>query len=177
MQNIWMVPWIEDGMLVSRASTSFYLITVATAMVLGNLSGSLFIWLSAKMKIAYERFYILLFALYVIAFIAVCIPSLSTSYIIWFAFGYFVQGAKLSITLFSWHFPKSFYGRAIAMATFFLFLFAFVFQYLIGYLLDSWGGDGEVYSKEAYQFAFAVVIGINVAGILSFALIRPKRRF
>ena len=103
------------------------------------------------------------------------IPQMAL-YILLFIFGVFCGPHPLCFTLSKENYSPKIAGTAIAFANFVIMMGGFIFQPVVGKLLDLvWAGALEngirVYSSSNYMFALSIMpIGLLIAGILSLCI-------
>jgi MFS family permease len=81
----------------------------------------------------------------------------------------------LSYAILAEYFPKELAGRANGALTLFHFGGAFVLQYAIGLVLQQWTSQDGHYPTIAYQVAFDLNLGLQVAALAWFELPRVRR--
>jgi len=109
------------------------------------------------------------------------IPEMAL-YILLFIFGAFCGPHPLCFTLSKENFSQKIAGTAIAFANFVIMMGGFIFQPVVGRLLDSvWTGTIEngirIYTSNNYKFALSIIpLGLLIAGLLSFFIKETYRK-
>lgn len=173
--DVWAIPYLErvyhftpadaalgfTVMLTGWIGSSFA--TGALSDILGNRKGPLVIATFGAAAIA--------------AFI-VYVPNIPQMalYILLFIFGVFCGPHPLCFTLSKENYSQKISGTAIAFANFVIMMGGFIFQPVVGKLLDLvWVGTIEegirIYTPGNYMFALSIMpIGLLVAGVLSLCI-------
>jgi MFS family permease len=94
------------------------------------------------------------------------LPSL----LLWSAVSVIGAGTVLSYAIVAEYFPEELTGRANGALNVFHFGWAFVLQYAIGLVLQQWPGQDGHYPTIAYQVAFSINLGLQIAALAWFEL-------
>jgi len=92
------------------------------------------------------------------------------SYVPWIVVAAVGAGTVISYAILAEYFPKELAGRANAALNLFHIGGAFVVQYMSGLVLQLWAPIDGHYPEIAYQTAFAVNVGLQIAAAIWFAL-------
>lgn len=173
--DVWAIPYLEQThhftpekaafgvsvMLTGWICSSFA--TGALSDLLGNRKTPLVIATFSASAIAAFIFYV------------PNIPEMAL-YMMLFLFGVFCGPHPLCFTLSKENYSQKISGTAIAFANFVIMMGGFLFQPVVGKLLDLvWNGTFQngirVYTDSNYQFALSIVpFGLCIAGILSLCI-------
>lgn len=173
--DVWAIPYLEQAhhftpenaafgvsiMLIGWICSSFA--TGALSDLLGNRKTPLVIATFSAASIGAFIFYV------------PNIPEMAL-FMLLFLFGIFCGPHPLCFTLSKENYSQKISGTAIAFANFVIMMGGFLFQPIIGKLLDLvWNGTFQagirVYTNSNYKFALSIVpIGLLIAGILSLCI-------
>jgi MFS family permease len=173
VQGLWSGPWLRHVAGFDNTTTSSYLLAIAAAMAAGYLTSGVVSGALEKLRITPMM---TLYGAH-IAFILCQIPFalgwIPNVLLMWIAYGYFGVGCVLTFPLLAQSFPLSLGGRAITCLNMLMFIMAFAMQYGIGLILDLWPAVNGVYPAQAYQTAFAIMLGLDVLSVIW--LFMPRR--
>ena len=94
----------------------------------------------------------------------------------WILFGFFANAAIFAYPLLAARLPIAFSGRANTALNFVSFSGAFIGQFAVGWIIDFFPrAAGGGYAAEAYRLAFAILLGLEIAGLAWF--LYAYRRF
>jgi MFS family permease len=91
------------------------------------------------------------------------------SYVPWIVVAAVGAGTVLSYAILAEYFPKELAGRANAALNLFHIGGAFVVQYMTGLVVQLWAPTDGHYPEIAYQTAFALNVGLQIAAGVWFA--------
>ena len=90
---------------------------------------------------------------------------------VWALFGFFGPAGILSYAVLSQSFPPELAGRVITGLNVLVFSAAFLVQWGIGAVIDLWPvSESGGYAPIAYQAAFGVILAVEVATLIWFAV-------
>jgi MFS family permease len=101
------------------------------------------------------------------------LPSL----VLWSAVAVIGAGTVLSYAIVAEYFPEELTGRANGALNVFHFGWAFVLQYAIGLVLQQWPSQDGHFPTIAYQVAFSINLGLQIAALTWFELARVVEFF
>ncbi|MEL6622464.1 MAG: MFS transporter [Pseudomonadota bacterium] len=171
IQTLWAGPWLRDVAGLDRAGVADMLALAAIAFLAGVLlSGALADLLQRRgvsLLTTMMGFLVVFFA----SQVAIVLNITDYSVITWLAFGMSGQVAVLAYPWLSQHFGAHLAGRSNAGINAIMFGCAFGVQYLIGTIIDLYPtpADGR-YDPAAYQMAFGVFFGLQIAALLWYVI-------
>ena len=175
VQGLWSGPWLRDVAGYSRMAVADTLFLIAVAMIAGFLSlGALAEFLSRRgiRPIVVAGFGMTLFMLVQLMLV---LQVVSLTVPLWVLFGFFGTTNILPYAVLSQSFPAHLAGRANTGLNVFVFLAAFAGQWGIGAIIDLWSPlDGGLYQPQAYQAAFALMLGLQVISAIWFFISSAK---
>lgn len=168
LQGLWAAPWLTDVAGVSRSALSWYLLAMAVALsaggaLLGRAANRL-----ARHGVEPQE---LLAAITVIAVTAQLVLALDLplpSLLPWCVIAAVGAATVLSYAAVAELFPKELAGRANAALNVFHLGGAFVLQYATGFILAQWPTVDAHRPAVAYQVAFALNVGVQLAALAWF---------
>jgi MFS family permease len=167
IQTLWAGPWFRDVAGMDRDGVAANLFAMALAFLVGILaSGALTDWLVRRgVGILTVMLGFLIVFMTAQALIITAWPPVRL--IAWLLFGMSGQVAILAYPWLSSHFGAALSGRANTAMNFVIFLAAFVTQYAIGAIIDTFqktatGG----YDPHAYRVAFGIFLGLQVVALI-----------
>lgn len=169
IQTLWAGHWLRDVAGLGRGAAADYLFLMAFAFFVGILlSGAVADWFVRRgISVLTVMFGFLAFYLASQAGIVLNVTEPVMMVVLWFVFGMSGQVAVLAYPWFSTHFGAHLSGRAHTAINLMLFMMAFVLQYAIGLMIDTFVPlPGGGYAPEAYQFAFGTVLALQVAALI-----------
>ena len=96
-------------------------------------------------------------------------PADSYIELTWIAFGFFGTTGIIQYAVLSQHFPRSLSGRVNTSINLFVFIAAFILQWLSGIIIDLWTQTATGhYAQESYQTSFSVLLIIQIIAFLWF---------
>ena len=176
IQGLWAGPWLRDAAGLSRMAAAKVLLLVAVAMVAGFLVlGTV----SARMSRSGTRPYaapVVAMTLFMVIQAAVLLRPPVPIALQWVLFGFFGTGGILSYAALSQQFPKELAGRVNTGINLLVFIAAFIAQWGIGAIINLWPTQaGGQFATEGYLAGFGMMLGLQVLGLLWFALSRPRK--
>ena len=172
LQGLWAAAWLTDVEGLNRPSLVTQLFVMAIALSVGGLLLGTFADLMRRRGIGPERLFALLAMLFIAAQLALILRLPMPSSLLWSLVAMAGAGTVLSYAIVAEYFPKELTGRANGALNVFHFGWAFVLQYAIGLILQQWPSQDGHYPTIAYQVAFGVNIGVQIAALAWFELAR-----
>ncbi len=167
MQGLWLGPWLQYVVGFTPFQSAKYLSVIAIAMTLGMISGGLFSYLSKLLKLPLTFIVAVGVAIHIVTQIVIVTNCFSHYYVTWFIYGYFAQVTLVYYAIIAQYFGPQLSGRAITAINIFIFLFAFLVQYLFGLVVQLWSKDvGLTHSIIAYKVAFSGLIVLECLAFL-----------
>ncbi|MDN3505397.1 MAG: MFS transporter [Rhabdochlamydiaceae bacterium] len=168
-QSLWISKWLQDGLGLPQEKISIYLFIISIAAVLGIISYKAFVFFGQKLRLNYVSMVGFYMIFYIGFQIALIYKPLAYSYIPWFFFGFFVQAIFLSLLEFAKIFSANQYGKVITFFLFFIYIAAFIIQYLVGATINLWPmSSGGNFGVRSFHSAFWIIAIINLAALVWF---------
>jgi predicted MFS family arabinose efflux permease len=170
LQGLWTAAWLTDVEGLDRPSVVTQLFVMAIALgvggfFLGNIADQM-----RRRGIGPERLFAILAVLFIAAQFALILRLPVPSSVLWSLVAVAGAGTVLSYAIVAEYFPKELTGRASGALNVFHFGWAFVLQYAIGLVLQQWPSQDGHYPIIAYQVAFSVSLGLQIAALAWFEL-------
>lgn len=170
--DVWAIPYLERVYHLSPKNAAFGVSIMLTGWICSSFATG------ALSDILGRRRMPLIIATFGSAAVAgfiIYIPNIPESalYVLFFIFGAFCGPHPLCFTLSKENYSKKISGTAIAFANFVIMMGGFIFQPVVGKLLDLvWVGTIEegivVYTPDNYMIALSIMpLGLLIAGMLS----------
>ncbi len=168
IQTLWSGPWLKDVAGMGREAAADQLFLVAVAMVVGFISlGSLAARLNKAGILSTMNFAILCMGIFILGQVGLVMQWTDYTMPLWLMFGFFGTTGVLPFAVLPHLFPAELAGRVITSVNLLIFLGAFAMQWGIGAIINLWpkavSGD---YALEGFQTAFAVVLVLQILGLL-----------
>src|SRR5882724_7217095 len=165
LQGLWAAAWLTDVEELNRPAVVTQLFVMAIALGVGGLLLGTIADQMRRRGIGPERLFALLAMLFIAAQLALILRLPLPSSVLWSLVAMVGAGTVLSYAIVAEYFPNELTGRANAVLNTFQFGWAFVLQYVIGLVLQQWPGQDGHYPTIAYQVAFSVNLGLQVAAL------------
>ncbi len=173
VQGLWSGPWLADVGGLSRLEASEVLFGIAGAMAVGFASMG---WIGERLS----RAGVPLLHVAVggnMLFIAVQALIIWRPFDpvpwLWIVYGFIGAATTLAYAVLSQRFPPALAGRVSTGLNLMIFVAAFALQWGIGAIIRAFPpADGGGYAPAGYDAAFTVVLALQVAGLVWFALFR-----
>ncbi len=177
MQSLWASPWLLDVAGVEKSALGATLAWLSVGMLVGNLGGGAAASALAKHRVLPHQ---VGFALCMAALLTQ-VPLLAgwTQHAgLWiFLFGLLNSSGNLVFASASHFFPAHVLGRVFAAFNLSMFALVFVVQWGMGLILNAFPKAGAGYTSQGYFVAFAVMAGLQIAGLAWYfarrALLKP----
>ncbi|MEW5421865.1 MFS transporter [Amorphus sp. 3PC139-8] len=172
VSGLWAGPWLRDAAGVAPATAAIWLSVIGIALMLGFLS---FGWLgqrAARRGVSIERVFVLgCFGFLVVQILMIVVPPTLTAPL-WLLYVFFGSVGVLAFVVGSSSFSPSAAGRLNTALNFFVFVAAFLVQWLFGELLDFFPADHGGASAAGYRTAFAILCAIQALSFIPILVIR-----
>jgi sugar phosphate permease len=172
-QTLWSGPWLADVAGLGRDAVAHHLLMIAVAMVAGFLGiGTIAERLdqlgvrTIQVAVAGMSLFTCVQLILVAQWTGAVLPT-------WMLFGFFGTSGMLSYAVLPQSFAPELAGRVITGLNVLTFAGAFAAQWGIGAIINLWpaAGDGG-YSPEGYQAAFALMVVLQIASLVWYAVFR-----
>jgi MFS family permease len=177
LQGLWAAAWLADveGLDRSNVVTQLFVMAIALSaggFVLGSIANQM-----RRRGIGPERLVALVAMLFIAAQLALIVRLPLPSLVLWSAVAVIGAGTVLSYAIVAEYFPEELTGRANGALNVFHFGWAFVLQYAIGLVLQQWPSQDGHFPTIAYQVAFSINLGLQIAALTWFELARVVEFF
>jgi MFS family permease len=176
LQGLWAGLWLRDvgGFDASRAAEILALLNVG--MTAGFLGTAVLADRAASRRLGLAGAMTIFSLLFFAAQLSIVLALAPRSPWPWILFGFFANAAIFAYPLLSARLPVAFSGRANTALNFVSFSGAFLGQFAVGWIIDLFPRvAGGFYPPEAYRLAFAILLGLEIAGLAWF--LYAYRRF
>ena len=170
LQGLWAAPWFSDVERLDRPEMLQHLLVMAVALSLGGLVWGVAVDRLRRKGVGPRKLLGLVAMIFVAAQLALIMRLPIPSYVPWIAVAAIGSGTVLSYAILAEYFPTELAGRANAALNFFHIGGAFVVQYMTGVVVQLWAPVDGHYPEIAYQTAFALNVGLQIAATIWFTL-------
>jgi MFS family permease len=176
IQTLWAGPWFRDIAGLDGAGVAESLFMMAAAFFIGILAtGWIADWFQRR---GVDTLTVLLgfLAVFMAAQAAILLDVPGVRMAAWLLFGMTGQVAILAYPWLSHHFGTALSGRANTAMNLLIFLSAFLIQWAIGWIIDTYPKSSTGgYARDGYVIAFATFLGLQVVATLLY--LSQRRRF
>ncbi len=173
IQSLWSGPWLTDVAGLSRTAVADHLFLIACAMVAGFLGMGIITDRLAKFGISTMTVAITGMSLFALTQIGLALQLTTYTLPLWLLFGFFGTTGILPYAALPRRFPAGLTGRVITGLNVLVFFSAFAAQWGIGIIVNFWQRtENGNYDPAGYQVAFALIVGIQVSGLIWYSLYR-----
>ena len=169
LQGLWAAPWFSDVEGLDRAGLLQHLLVMAIALSLGALLFGVAADRLRRRGIGPRGLLGIVVTIFIAAQLALILRLPLPSYIPWAVVAAVGAATVLSYAILAQYFPRELAGRANAALNVFHIGGAFVLQYLTGAVVQLWTPIDGHYPEIAYQTAFALNVGLQIAAAIWFA--------
>ena len=169
LQGLWAAPWLTDVEGLDRDGLLRYLFVMAIALSVGALLLGVTTDQLGRRGVRPRVLFGLVATVFVVAQLALIMRLPLPSYIPWSVVAAVGAGTVLSYAMLAEYFPNELAGRANAALNVFHIGGAFVLQYITGVVVQLWPPMEGHYPEIAYQTAFALNVGLQIAAGIWFA--------
>jgi len=171
IQSLWSGPWLADVGGLSRDAVADHLFFVACAMVAGFLGLGIIAERLGRFGISTMTVAIFGMTVFAATQIGMALQMVDFTLPLWLLFGFFGTTGILPYAALTQRFAPELAGRVITGLNVMVFFSAFAAQWGIGLIIGLWpktinGG----YDPAGYQTAFALIVSIQIAGLIWYAL-------
>lgn len=165
--GLWSGPWLRDVANLDRDGVANVLFLIALSLIIGYLTiGMIADWLRqhgvAPMTVAASGMCLFLLVQLVMVLEFTEFPGT-----LWMAYTFFSSSGVLTYAVLSQSYPAELSGRVNTALNLLVFIFAFLMQWGVGYVIDLFPSDrAEQYDPHGYQLAFALLLIIQVIAML-----------
>ena len=170
LQGLWAAPWLSDVERLDRSELLRHLLIMAIALSLGALLWGVAVDRLRRRGVGPGPLLGLVATMFIAAQLALILRLPLPSYVPWIVVAAVGAGTVLSYAILAEYFPKELAGRANAALNVFHIGGAFVLQYMTGVVVQLWTPVEGHYPEVAYQTAFALNVGLQIAAATWFAL-------
>ena len=174
MQGLWLDAWLRHVNQLTTLQSANYLLVIALAMTLGMVSGGLYPFVAKRLKASLAAVTVAGVIIHLITQVVIIIDVIPNNYVTWFVYGYFAQATLVFYAVIVQHFDIKLSGRVITAANIFVFLFAFLVQYLFGLIISVWPDGAAGIPVITYQAAFAGLVGIEILSLIWYFTFRKS---
>ncbi|BBK39905.1 membrane protein [Allostella sp. ATCC 35155] len=176
IQTLWAGPWLRDVGGLDREAAAGYLFAIAAALTAGFALSGVVTDLLLRRGVALTRVMggalVLLILVQALITFQVAAPSL----LLWVLFGLLSNGAIVFFPILNRHFPPELVARVNTATNLLNFGIGFAAQAAIGWIIDRWPAVDGRYPPEAYRWAFAAMLALQVLALLWFLVGAGVRR-
>jgi len=170
IQGLWVGPWFMDVLGLNQHDAALNLFWIAASMVVGFLSWGI---LAERVHKIFDTSPMTTAAvgmgLFMASQLSIIFGGLGAPLMVWMMYGFCGTSGILPYAALSQAFPHHLAGRVNTGLNLLVFVFAFLVQWLVGAILDLWPTSGAgVYASAGYQTAFAILLGLQIAGAVWF---------
>ena len=174
--SLWSGPWLRDVANLNREEVATTLSLIAIALIIGYTFIGMFTdWLRrfGIRPIIVSTTGMTLFLLIQVTLIFE-LTEYSTA--LWMGYTFFSSAAILTYAILTQSFPAELAGRVNTGLNLLVFLFAFVMQWGIGFVINRFVSDRDgQYEPGGFQLAFGLLVGIQVMAMAWFYISRSRR--
>ena len=175
--SLWSGPWLRDVANLHRDEVATTLSLMAVALILGfSFIGIFADWLRrfGVRPVAVSTGGMFIFILIQLALVFE-LTEYSTA--LWMGYTFFSSAAVLTYAVLSQSYPAELAGRVNTGLNLLVFMFAFLMQWGIGIVINQFVSDRpDQYAPEAFQVAFSLLIGIQLAAMAWFYISRMRNK-
>lgn len=176
IQTLWAGPWLRDVGGLGREATAAYLFAIAAALTAGFALSGVVTDVLVRRGVALTRVMAWALVLLILVQALITFQVAAPSLLLWVLFGLLSNGAIMFFPILNRHFPPELVARVNTATNLLNFGIGFAAQAAIGWIIDLWPAIDGRYPPEAYRWAFAVMLALQVAALLWFLGLRTSRR-
>lgn len=176
VQSLWMGAWLRDMAHLNRADVANVLLAGTMAMVAGSL---FFGWLTDYLRqFGVKPLLVCGAGIWIfIALQAVMVGGAGQHpYLIAAGFSFFGTATTMNYAIVAQSVPSHLTGRVSTSFNLLVFLLAFVVQWGMGGVINQWMQDHGSYPVQAYQYAFGIIVTLQIPGLLLWLSFKPWQR-
>ena len=166
LQGLWAGPWLRDIAGLSRPETANILFGMALAMIAGFILLGFLSEKLSKMGFSVRNSAVLFMGIFICIQILICFNAPISPLVLWMFFGFFGTSGILSYSALSYAFPKDLSGRVTTGINLLVFIFAFIFQWAVGAIINLFDiGPAGQYHPSGYQAGFLTVLVLQLISL------------
>ena len=176
VQSLWMGAWLRDMAHLSRAEVANVLLVSAIAMVAGSL---FFGWLIDYLrKFGVKPLFVCGAGIWIFVVVQALMVGAAglNPYLIAASFSFFGTATTMNYAIVAQSVPPHLTGRVSTSFNLLVFLLAFVVQWGMGGVINQWTQDHGAYPALAYQYAFGIIVALQIPGLLLWLTFKPWQR-
>ena len=173
IQGLWMGPWLSDVGQLSRSDMADVLSLGALAMVAGSL---FFGWFTDRMRHHNIRPITVCGAgmLVFMLFQAMMVHGhIAAPWVVAVGFSFFGTASAMNYAIVAQSMPAHLTGRVSTSFNLLIFVVAFVMQWGVGAIINSWPSVDGQYPEAAYRVALACCLGLQLPGLFIWLGFKP----
>lgn len=97
-------------------------------------------------------------------------------FVVALGFGFFGTATTMNYAIVAQSVPAQLTGRVSTSFNLLVFLLAFVVQWGMGSILNHWIPETGAYPRQAYRYAFGIILALQIPGLLLWLTFRPWAR-
>lgn len=173
IQGLWAGPWLSDVAGLPPADAGRVLLAISLAMMGGFLGMGWIAGHLGRLGIAPIRTAVAGMTLFILVQTVIVTAGVPVAQIAWIGFGFFGTTGSITYAALSQRFPAPMAGRVNTSLNVLVFVVAFLGQWMIGVIIALWPrSPSGHYDPKGYDAAFTIMLALQVAGLLWFALYR-----
>ncbi|MFQ3454010.1 MFS transporter [Bradyrhizobium sp. UFLA01-814] len=170
LQGLWASPWLTDVEGFDRASLVRQLFIMSIVLSGGAWLFGMVVHYIRRRGIGAEIILGTVTVLFIAAQLALILRAPLPSTLSWSVVAIVGTATVISFAVIADYFPPELAGRANGALNVLHFGWAFLAQYAMGLVLEQWPSEDGHRSVVAYQVAFGVNVGIQIAALAWFTL-------
>jgi len=165
IQTLWTGPWLRDVAGFERGDAAATLLLIAVALVAGMIGfGMMSQWLQRR-GVSPERFMVVSMVCFCACLAVISFVPVKVATALWLLFGFLGGSVYLPFAIMVSKFPRALAGRVSTALNVMTFSFAFLFQWMIGVIINQWPLDAAGrYAAEGYVAALTGTVILQVVG-------------
>ena len=170
--SLWAGPWLRDAANVSASGAAAWLSLIAIALMIGFLGFGWLVQQAARGGRSSERVVIAgILAFFIVQFLMIVLPP-QTAAPLWFLYALTGAVGVSCFAVLAPAFPRAASGRVNTALNFFVFVVAFLIQWLFGEFLDFFPAPGGGATARGYQIGFTILLALQALSLLPMLLTR-----
>lgn len=163
---LWIGPWMHDVALMSDSDASTYMLYASIGLALGYLLNGIVANHLKKHKIlSWEGFYITVGMLFVVVLTIIAAVNDRSVAGLWGIAMFMTTMTLISFSIMRSLFEEYEVGRVLSLLNFYIFFASFVFQWLVGFILDFYPTAGSSFAPQGYRVGLILMVIINVISV------------
>lgn len=175
---LWIGPWMHDVALMSDVETGVYMMYASIGLALGYvLNGIMANYLKKHKILSWEELYIFAGILFIAAITAIIVISNRESAWIWSIAMFMATMTMIAFPIMRTLFEEYEVGRILSLLNFYIFFASFIFQWLVGHILELYPVVDTSFSPQGYRVGLICMVVVNALSVLwSIIAINRRRR-